>query len=793
MDEGVMFTAATAVTFGTTTLLMALAVRWALRKHARATSHDDDDDVDGGDAGPRSPGEQFLFDCEQPAAVDAVKEHLASDAGLVEAHPGCVHAAVASGSLAILQLVLRAATPVFRENLANARSQGTGVTPLIVAADRGLWEHAELLLDSGADANRADASGHTPLFLAACNGHDDLVRLLLERGSNPFAVNKTRKSALHFAAHNEHNDVVKQLLDAAFKARPASGRSDLLQQADVSGYTALHSACVRGAPATAKVLIDAGADVNTTARDGSTPLAVACRSQNASDMVQLLLDHGSHIQGVNTFGATLLHAVCSVADSKALSKLLGRPEAAELVTAQDNDGLMPLHVLCQTARKTDCEETSRSVLQCARALLDAGCAADAMDYGDCTPLHFLASGATECSYDLIDLLVRRGASALVPNGQRWTPLHVTHNALKDSGVEGPSRFMLERVFEALHAAATREDATATLALDLDMPRDCSNTAYLRRRGAHNRIPLETRRQVLQGSHDVTGIASFIKRKLAADGTCKIVVLAGAGVSVPCGIPDFRTPGTGLYSNPETKMSFGLDSLMDHPDKFYATLKKVFLPVMKGQVRPSLAHHLGALLEDKGLLCRVHTQNVEGLDTRAGVPKHKVVEAHGSLEAAHCMSCAKPVDGVTFWTSVDTDTVPRCDCGGLIAPNIVFFGTEMPQRFLEYRDKDLKEADVLIVMGTSLLVYPFAGMVSEVGLAVPRLLINREPAGPFRTLAEAEQQEKVASSEKDTTDWADTVNFRDAIFMGDCEDGVLALCEALGWKDELLAHAASINP
>eukprot|EP00051_Salpingoeca_urceolata_P018956 m.270732 g.270732 ORF g.270732 m.270732 type:complete len:380 (-) comp19317_c0_seq14:2459-3598(-) len=302
MDEGVMFTAATAVTFGTTTLLMALAVRWALRKHARATSHDDDDDVDGGDAGPRSPGEQFLFDCEQPAAVDAVKEHLASDAGLVEAHPGCVHAAVASGSLAILQLVLRAATPVFRENLANARSQGTGVTPLIVAADRGLWEHAELLLDSGADANRADASGHTPLFLAACNGHDDLVRLLLERGSNPFAVNKTRKSALHFAAHNEHNDVVKQLLDAAFKARPASGRSDLLQQADVSGYTALHSACVRGAPATAKVLIDAGADVNTTARDGSTPLAVACRSQNASDMVQLLLDHGSHIQGVNTFG-----------------------------------------------------------------------------------------------------------------------------------------------------------------------------------------------------------------------------------------------------------------------------------------------------------------------------------------------------------------------------------------------------------------------------------------------------------------------------------------------------------
>jgi NAD-dependent SIR2 family protein deacetylase len=124
----------------------------------------------------------------------------------------------------------------------------------------------------------------------------------------------------------------------------------------------------------------------------------------------------------------------------------------------------------------------------------------------------------------------------------------------------------------------------------------------------------------------------------------------------------------------------------------------------------------------------------------------------------------------FWNSIEKDSVPTChQCQGTIRPNVVFFGEGIPSTFLDNKANDLKNSDLVIVMGTSLVVYPFAGLVNEVKESIPRLLINRDPVGPFRPYSEDENARKF--------------NYRDVSLLGDCDQGVLELIKLLGWEDD----------
>merc|ERR1712164_153246 len=106
-----------------------------------------------------------------------------------------------------------------------------------------------------------------------------------------------------------------------------------------------------------------------------------------------------------------------------------------------------------------------------------------------------------------------------------------------------------------------------------------------------------------------------------------------------------------------------------------------------------------------------------------------------------------------------------------------FGEPLPQRFFELQLADTAACDLLLVIGTSLVVYPVAGITKLVGSVVPRLLLNDKLTGPFQALADRGEP---------NSDPGSTSNFRDAAFVGDCDDGVLQLCDALGWRDELEA-------
>ncbi|XP_067012810.1 NAD-dependent protein deacetylase sirtuin-3 isoform X2 [Anabrus simplex] len=242
-------------------------------------------------------------------------------------------------------------------------------------------------------------------------------------------------------------------------------------------------------------------------------------------------------------------------------------------------------------------------------------------------------------------------------------------------------------------------------------------------------------------------------------------MAGAGLSTASGIPDFRSPDTGLYYNlqqynlPYPEAIFDLGYFVRNPRPFY-TLAQELYPGKK--YRPNLGHYFARLLDIKGKLLRMYTQNIDGLERLSGMPPEKLVEAHGGFYTASCIRCYKRQDPDKTQERIMKGEIVECDnesCGGLVKPDIVFFGEAMPERFFMYQS-DTLFADFLIVMGTSLEVYPFAAIANEVSDHVPRLLLNRDVVGTFG------------------------MRNRDAVLTGDITENVAKLAKILGWEKEL---------
>ena len=226
------------------------------------------------------------------------------------------------------------------------------------------------------------------------------------------------------------------------------------------------------------------------------------------------------------------------------------------------------------------------------------------------------------------------------------------------------------------------------------------------------------------SFDMEGIARYI-----ADKGCKqVVVMCGAGISTSAGIPDFRTPGTGLYDNLQRFNLPQAESIFE--------LAREMWP---GNFEPTPAHYFVRLLNDKGILLRCYSQNIDSLERRAGLPAEKLVAAHGNFDEAHVIDTEPEIKvdinelkaaldkGEEGWRALKDAK------GGLVKPKIVFFGEELPERFARLHRQDLATCDLLIVMGTSLVVHPFAGIVGYATRTAPRMLINRDRAGTCDSL------------------------------------------------------------
>lgn len=260
-----------------------------------------------------------------------------------------------------------------------------------------------------------------------------------------------------------------------------------------------------------------------------------------------------------------------------------------------------------------------------------------------------------------------------------------------------------------------------------------------------------RRQRLQHVQTIEDVCQRIAK------ANNIIVLTGAGVSVSCGIPDFRSRD-GIYERlrieypdmRDPQSMFDIGYFAQDPRPFYQFAREIY----PGLFEPSLSHRFIKLLEMKGKLLRNYTQNIDTLERVAGI--ENVIECHGSFATASCTRCKLQVDAIAIREDILQQRIPMCTIcnsseyehpglthgmerplnysqlvtAGIMKPDIVFFGESLPDKFHSMIELDKARCDLLIVIGSSLKVRPVALIPNSIPPLVPQILINREQLNHF---------------------------------------------------------------
>jgi NAD-dependent deacetylase len=205
-----------------------------------------------------------------------------------------------------------------------------------------------------------------------------------------------------------------------------------------------------------------------------------------------------------------------------------------------------------------------------------------------------------------------------------------------------------------------------------------------------------------------------------------VVLTGAGISVPSGIPDFRTPMTGLWAKVDPMEVAHISVWRHDPQRFWSFYSQRFA-VLDGK-RPNGAHHAIAELERRGLVSGVITQNIDGLHALAG---SEPIEVHGSIRTASCLACGA---SYSLAETRARGEVPRCDCGAVLKPDVVLFGELLPELAMQRASELARTAGLMIAVGSSLEVWPVAGLPEETLDAGGRLAIVTKGPTPYDGVA-----------------------------------------------------------
>lgn len=292
----------------------------------------------------------------------------------------------------------------------------------------------------------------------------------------------------------------------------------------------------------------------------------------------------------------------------------------------------------------------------------------------------------------------------------------------------------------------------------------------------------------------------------------VVVLTGAGISCASGIPDFRSPG-GMYStlrselltateaqrvamqrNPTLVVDYDLFRVNQFP---YLEVRRPFIiGTAQSQWKPTAAHYFIQILHDKGILRRLYTQNIDGLDLQMQIPREKVINVHGSLLDIQCEFCkaSYPTDDFhqelkqkirNIYDPNDPDAPAtssnilclKCNRPG-VKPATVMYGRNLPDIVWSCITEDFPHnVDLLLVIGTSLTVSPACDLVNRVNQDVPRLLLNKEIVGQMLGLDYS----------------SNSTNSRDAIILENCDIGSLYLAEKLGWLQDMGNYIHKMGP
>ena len=659
-------------------------------------------------------------------------------------------------------------------------------------------------------------------MMATANGFNEIFETLIHNDEvNIHLTNAKEKSSLYFASINGNLPFVEAIVNrATSESKNNNIQNNVLYSTDIAGNSPIHATCIGGHLKVIEFLFSHGLTLSEKSKSGDSPLHI-CVNRNTENHLNILrflcsFDDNNYnnynnnnnnniimeekkkviiskeslfkmLKETTNFGSTPIHDAALHLNHIAIDILLSPltpDQRSTILNAKDNDGLTALHNLCRAVQLTKTksnegsteEERRDNIITTIDKLVEFGANINETDFANANSLHLLCySPSTPICIDALKRFLFYNINPFVVDTFGWTPLH----ALLQTSKQFPQA---DQMIEILQEYMRNLDHSFFDTFDAKKKRDLSNEDHLSLAGPQNRIPIEIRNSLLNGEISINGIANFIQRKQKEkkeEGKeMKIVVMCGAGISVNSGIPDFRSRETGLYSKKGNSDLFSLKTLVEEPNRFYSFLKESFLPLVSGSVKPTLTHCFFKLLEEKKLLKRIYTQNIDSLEEKVGIDEDLIVTAHGSFKTAHCLTCSFSISpsemNFHFWEKISSGEIPSCPkCKSILRPDIVFFGEPLHQRYNSLNYKDLSDCDLLIVLGTSLVVYPFASLLTIAPMLTPRLLINKELTGPF-------------------TKSHLRYNYRDVAFQGDCDEGVSALADALGWKDDLLSLYSRIN-
>jgi len=214
---------------------------------------------------------------------------------------------------------------------------------------------------------------------------------------------------------------------------------------------------------------------------------------------------------------------------------------------------------------------------------------------------------------------------------------------------------------------------------------------------------------------------------------KIIFMVGAGISTSAGIPDFRS-STGLFKQVQEKYNlsgpeefFYRTTFLKNPMFFYEFTKLFDL----SQTQPTIAHKFMRFFTKKNFVKYVFTQNIDGLEIKAKIPENKLIFAHGNFNYGHCAKCYKDIDIKKINEGIQKGEVYYCPkCKGPCKPKVVFYGEQLPKRFYDCLD-DIEDIDLIIIMGTSLKVYPFAAIPESANEKAKKVVFNMEKVGYYQ--------------------------------------------------------------
>lgn len=302
------------------------------------------------------------------------------------------------------------------------------------------------------------------------------------------------------------------------------------------------------------------------------------------------------------------------------------------------------------------------------------------------------------------------------------------------------------------------------------------------------------------------MTSKFAQALASGNHRNICVLLGAGGSVAAGLPDFRSAG-GMYDMLRPDLLTATESQREklrhdptlvvswelfrkNPLPYLEVRREFIIGVADQRWKSTAGHFFIRLLQDRGMLRRLYTTNIDGLDHIVGLDPEKVVNVHGTLSRVECEFCGAEMPLEEFKTKVIANvkditlrdgrapvqskpvlcTNPTCGAPG-VKPTTTLYGLSLPSEYFEKSDEDFPDnTDMLIVMGSSLSVRPSCGLVEHCADHVPRVLINRDAVG------------------RDLGMDYDSPDDRDMFLPGDVDDNVIAVCVELGWLHDLAAYA-----